>query len=93
MLVYGGFTRIWALIFNFISATAAFAGVYIASYFSAHIHNFVGSLTALAAGGFIYLSASELIPELQRQEDFQKSIIQFAMLIVGISVVWLLSYI
>jgi len=93
VLVYGGFTRTRVLMFNFISATTAFVRVYVASYFSVHIQNFVWSLTAFTAGGFIYLSASELIPEMQKQEGFQKSLIQFVMLLIGVSVVWFLSYI
>ena len=92
VLVYGGFTRTRVLMFNFISATTAFVRVYVASYFSVHIQN-LGSLTAFTAGGFIYLSASELIPEMQKQEGFQKSLIQFVMLLIGVSVVWFLSYI
>jgi len=88
VLVYGGFTRYKALLFNFLSALTAFVGVLISDYFSMHIENFVGFLMALAAGGFIYLAASELIPEIQKEENIGKSMIQFVLFILGIVLIW-----
>jgi len=84
ILVYGGFTRKRALFFNFLSALTSIVGVLISNYFSTSIENFFGFLMALAAGGFIYLAASELIPEMQKEEDFGRSLIQFVLFIFGI---------
>ena len=88
VLVYGGFTRYKALLFNFLSALTAVVGVLISDYFSMHIENFVGFLMALAAGGFIYLAASELIPEIQKEKNIGKSMIQFVLFILGIVLIW-----
>jgi len=93
VLVYGGFTRYNALMFNFLSALAAVVGVLISNYFSIYIENFVGFLVAIAAGGFIYLAASELIPEIQKEENIGKSMIQFALFILGIALIWSLGVI
>ena len=93
VLVYGGFTRYKALLFNFLSALTAVAGVLISNYFSISIVNFVGFLVALAAGGFIYLAASELIPEIQKEENIEKSMIQFVLFILGIALIWSLGFI
>lgn len=84
VLVYGGFTRKRALFFNFLSALTSIVGVLISNYFSTNIENYFGFLMALAAGGFIYLAASELIPEMQKEEDFGRSLIQFVLFIFGI---------
>ena len=93
ILVYGGFTRYKALLFNFLSALTAVVGVLISNYFSTNIENFVGFLVALAAGGFIYLAASELIPEIQKEENIGKSMIQFVLFILGIVLIWSLGFI
>lgn len=91
VLVYGGFTRYKALFVNFLSALTAVVGVLISNYFSMRIENFVGSLIALAAGGFIYLAASELIPEIQKEENIGKSMIQFVLFVSGIVLIWSLG--
>jgi zinc and cadmium transporter len=84
VLVYGGFTRNKALFFNFLSALTAILGVFLSNYLAMNIVNFFGYLLAFAAGGFIYLSASELIPEMQKEKDFWRSLIQFILFILGI---------
>jgi len=93
VLVYGGFSRYRALFVNFLSALTAFAGILISNYFSIHMENFVGLLVAFGAGGFIYLAASELIPEIQKEENIRKSIIQFLLFILGIFLIWSLGLI
>jgi len=50
-------------------------------------------LIALSAGGFIYLAASELIPELQEEKSFKKSVVQFALFVLGIAMIWSLGII
>ncbi len=91
VLIYGGFTRYRALLFNFLSASTAIVGVLISNYFSMSLENFVGFLVALAAGGFIYISASELIPEIQKEKNIGKSMIQFVLFILGIVLIWSLG--
>ena len=87
ILVYGGFTRNKALLFNFLSALAAIAGAISANYFSIYIDNFVGLLIALSTGGFVYLAASELIPEIQKEENIEKSMVQLVLFVLGIGLI------
>jgi len=91
VLVYGGFSKKRALFFNFLSALTAIVGALLSNFFSVNISNFVGSLVAFAAGGFIYLGASELIPEMQREKDFKKSVAQFILFIFGLTLIWSLG--
>jgi len=91
VLVYGGFTRYRALFFNFLAALIAIVGALISNYFSIHVGNFRGLLIAFGAGGFIYLAASELIPEIQKEENIGKSMIQFVLFIFGILLIWSLG--
>lgn len=93
VLVYGGLSRQKALFFNFLSALMAFLGIFIVYYLSANIGNFVGVLIAIGAGGFTYLAASELIPEIQKEEDFRRSIFQFILFISAVIMIWVLGII
>lgn len=90
VLVYGGFTRYRALLANFLTALTAFAGVLIASYFSAQIQNFASYLIAFGGGGFTYIAASELIPEMQEEKNLGRSVVQFVLFILGLLLIWLL---
>jgi len=84
VLVYGGFTRYKALLGNFVTALTAFGGVLVSYYFSFQIENFSAHLIAFGAGGFIYLAASELIPEMQEEKNVRKSVGLSVLLILGI---------
>jgi len=52
-----------------------------------------GALIAFSARVFIYLSASELIPELQEEKNFLRSLIQFAIFLLGMALIWSLGII
>ncbi len=91
VLVYGGLTRCKALFLNFSIALTALFGVLLSNSFSSHIENFAGFLIALSAGGFIYLAASELIPEIQKEKNTKKSVVQFVLFVLGILMIWSLG--
>ncbi|MFA5090553.1 MAG: ZIP family metal transporter [Candidatus Omnitrophota bacterium] len=84
VLVYGGFSRIKALYCNFIIALTCIVGA-IAGYFaSAHIKDFSVFLLPFISGGFIYIAACDLIPELHKQPGLKKSASSFLAFICGI---------
>jgi len=45
----------------------------------------------IAAGGFIYLAGSDLIPELNKQVSKHATLIQVTMVIAGIALMYLLA--
>ena len=91
VLLYGGFSKKKALLFNFASALTALVGVGIVYVFYSWVENLVGLLITFAAGGFIYLAASELIPEIKQESKFVKSIIQFVFFVAGLALIWSLG--
>jgi zinc and cadmium transporter len=93
VLVYGGLSRQKALLFNFMSALMAFLGLFLVLYLSMYIGNSIGFLIAIGAGGFTYLAASELIPEIQKEEDLRRSIFQFILFISAVIMIWCLRII
>ncbi len=93
ILVYAGFKRGRALLLNFLVAFTVILGGISAVFFIETVEALSGLLIAFSAGGFIYLAASELIPELHEEKSFRKSVVQFVMFILGIFLVWSLGII
>ncbi|MFB0569393.1 MAG: ZIP family metal transporter [Nitrososphaeria archaeon] len=93
ILVYAGFKRGRALLLNFVVALAVILGGILAVIFLETVQALGGVLVAFSAGGFIYLGASELIPELHEEKRFTKSVVQFVMFLLGIALIWALGFV
>ncbi len=96
LLVYAGWSKFKALVFNFISDCAAILGYFLVYIFSAQSIWFEASmpyLLAFAAGGFIYIAGADLIPELRRNHraQFIKHIVVILAAIVAMSGLLLLE--
>lgn len=87
ILVYGGFSRAKALAYNFISSLAALAGALSAYFFLTQIKDITSSIIGLAAGGFIYIACTDLIPELHKERTLVRSLQQFILISLGIGVI------
>lgn len=89
ILIHGGFSLKKAMLMNLLTAFFNLVGVLTIWVLG---KEFSGSnLLALTAGGFIYLAASDLIPELHRHESkVKQSLWQLASVILGIIVMLLL---
>ncbi len=89
VLIYGGWQKTSALVFNFISGLTFLLGG-IVSYLLSYLID-VSVLVALAAGNFIYIAASDLIPEVNKQVGLKKSLYNFIFFAVGICLLYVLS--
>lgn len=85
VLLHGGFTKTKALLLNFASALLAVIGVITTFLIGSSIGSIETILIPIAAGGFIYIASSDLIPELHKTTDMKKSIIQLISFILGIA--------
>jgi len=72
ILVYGGFSNFKALLFNFLSALTAVIGGVVEVLLGSMIAGLEGTLLAFAAGGFIYVAGSDLVPELHKEHGLKK---------------------
>ena len=84
VLIYGGFTKAKALLFNFFSALAAVLGAVIGYLLSTLTKDITFFLISFTAGGFIYIAASDLIPELHKQKDIKRANAAFVSFILGL---------
>jgi zinc and cadmium transporter len=93
VLIHGGMSKSKALLYNYISATAAIAGGII-GYFASSINEIsVIYLLPFAAGQFIYIAAADLIPEIKHRESLSKSVVHFIAFIAGIVIMLLARFI
>ncbi|MEK6909187.1 MAG: ZIP family metal transporter [Nanoarchaeota archaeon] len=86
VLLHAGFSKKKALLFNFFSAIAAIIGGLVAVLASGIAPSIANYLIPIAIGGFIYIAGSDLIPELHKNFETKKSIIQIIAFIAGIAV-------
>jgi len=84
VLIYGGFKKPKALLFNFLSAVTAILGALVSLGLGFYMEGFTVFLIPFAAGGFIYIAGSDLIPELQKEAKLSKSALQLTAFIFGI---------
>ncbi|MBN2067015.1 MAG: ZIP family metal transporter [Candidatus Diapherotrites archaeon] len=83
VLVYGGFERKKALLYNLISQMTSILGGIIGFFFIGAT-GIEAYLLPFAAGGFIYISASDLIPELHKEASIRKSLVAFMFFLLGV---------
>ena len=84
VLVYGGMKRGRALFLNFLSAFVAVAGGIIGFFLSGKIGDSIVFLLPFAAGNFIYIAASDLIPEIKQKKQSPDSILCFFVFLLGV---------
>jgi zinc and cadmium transporter len=93
VLVYGGFSKKKAMFLNFITALIAVIGGIFGYFLISFIDPIKPYLLALAAGGFLYISAADLIPEIRKERKAKKLIITILIFISGIILMWLFKFI
>jgi len=84
VLIYGGFSRSKALLYNFISAMTAIIGALTGYFISDFAHGFTNFIMPLTAGGFIYIATSDLIPEIHKEKNQNKATSAFISFLLGI---------
>jgi zinc and cadmium transporter len=87
VLVYGGLKPKKAVALNFITALTAVLGG-ITGYYLSLYHNVVTSLLPFAAGGFLYIAAADLVPELHKEVKTTSTVVSFASFLTGIFFIW-----
>ena len=89
ILLHAGYSKRKALLFNFCSALASVLGLFCV-YMLAEVENLIPILSALAAGGFIYIAGSDLVPHLHEETTTSKSVQQLVAMLFGICLMFLL---
>jgi zinc and cadmium transporter len=86
VLVHGGWTRGRALLFNLLSGLTFLVGGLLAWALSARIDT--AFLVPFAAGNFLYIGASDLVPEVRSHERAAANLLHFAAFAAGLLLLW-----
>lgn len=86
VLLYSGFSRKKALVYNFLFALTAVLGAGIFFFFGKTFSSLIPFMSAFAAGNFIYLATADLIPELYHEKNPKNILWHTFWLIAGVMI-------
>jgi zinc and cadmium transporter len=84
VLVHGGMGKVRALLLNFLAQLTCVAGGILG--YLLPFEGFRTLMLPFAAGGFIYIAASDLIPELHKESSLKRSLTAFVFFLVGVCI-------
>lgn len=90
VFLYAGFSKKNAVFYNFIVSLMVVVGSIVGSFLSISMQGVIPFLPPFAAGGFLYIAASDLIPEMRKEEEGKKSFLSFLIFIAGIGLTLLI---
>lgn len=88
VLLYSGFEKKKALLLNFLVALTVVLGAVVGWLLFSHIEAITGFLLPIAAGGFIYIALSDMIPELRKEPDIKHFLHSFCFVILGVAIMF-----
>ncbi|VVB57974.1 Zinc transporter ZupT [Candidatus Anstonella stagnisolia] len=91
VLLNAGFRKNTALLYNFLSATTAIIGTLAGFFFLSSFEGLIPYATALAAGSLIYISTSDLFPEISKHHDIRHLALQLFFVLVGAGIICLIA--
>lgn len=91
LLLHSGFSRHRAILWNTISACTALLGAAVAIGFQSRVAGIEYALLPIAAGNFLYIATTDLIPELHKETRFKKSIVQLLLILAGMGLMAMLA--
>lgn len=91
VLLYSGYSRKRALFANFAVALTVVLGGLAGYFLGGSAAIFVPYLLPVAAGGFIYIAASDLLPEIRKETRLKKSMLLFAVFLAGLGLMNLIK--
>lgn len=90
VLLHSGLSKTRALFLNFFSALFAFLGGLFVLFFYQFSKGATGFIISIAIGGFVYVAGSDLIPELHKNNRFEKSLIEILAFLIGLALMGVL---
>jgi zinc and cadmium transporter len=85
-LIYAGFSKVKALMFNFLSALSAVVGAVVVLIMGSNFSEYISLMIPITAGGFIYIAMADLMPELKKTKKIGQSLGQIVFLLIGIGI-------
>lgn len=92
VLIHSGFDKNKALIANFIVSLTAMLGGLLGYFALGFFESLQIYILPIAAGSFLYISASDLIPELKKESNIGKSLKSFLLFVIGLVLMYGLKF-
>jgi zinc and cadmium transporter len=86
VLLKGGFSKKNALIYNFLISLTAFVGAILTILFNSFVQGATPYFVAFAAGGFLYIAGTDLLPQLHESDSKKDAFVQIFFIILGVVV-------
>ncbi len=84
VLVHSGWEKRRALVFNLLSGSTFLVGGVLAYLASQKVD--ISFLIPFAAGNFLYIAATDLLPEINRRESLRESAVHFVAFVAGLGI-------
>lgn len=91
ILIHSGFSKTKALIANFFVSFSVILGGIIGYYASEFSGQIIPYLLPFAAGGFLYIAAADLMPEIRKENRTKRVLFSLTAMLVGIGIMYLLK--
>ncbi|BCX14058.1 MAG: ZIP family metal transporter [Candidatus Dojkabacteria bacterium] len=88
VLIYSGFSRMKAIIYNFLTALLSLFGVVFSILLIDISENLLGLLLAFTAGSFMYIALADLVPEIKMEKKLKKAILNFIFTLIGLILIF-----
>lgn len=91
ILVRGGLSKGRAILFNFISAAFAILGGIVGYFFLVGVGNLLPYFISLAAGGFLYIATTDILPEIHKERrSYKRIILEIIVFLIGVLLIGLI---
>ncbi len=91
LMIHRGLKRSKIILVNIISAAAAILGALLTYALGESLEKQIPILVALTAGFFIYIAASDLIPEIHHEKRKNYIIYETFLLLLGVALIWFVT--
>ena len=91
VLLYSGWSKMKALLFNLLSALMALLGAVLGIILVRGVENFELFIIPFAAGSFLYIAAANLVPELHRHCRIKDMFTHLLIIVLGIVLMYLVG--
>ncbi len=92
VLLYAGFSKLRALLLNFLSASSILLGVIAGFVVQDALIPRIPFVLLFAVGVFLYIGASDFVPEFRKERDPAKTVALFLVFLGGLLALWLFTF-
>ena len=89
LLLHRGLSKAKVLSINLFSALSALLGAFLTYFLGESVEGLLPALLSLAAGFFIYIALSDLIPEIHGEDRKDVAFWETVLLVFGVVVIWI----